>query len=186
MEMPTTTTKKTEGTLTVPRAGSGKSSGSSSAQSLPTLPSPGSPRAIRRKLVVVGDGACGKTSLLVAYKNGTFALDYMPTVFENSATSVPVENKIVDLALWDTAGQEDYDRLRPLSYPDSHVILICFAVDKKESRENVARKWFHELQQYCPTVPRILVGCKSDLRSELSSATLTTQEEVRIHALARI
>ncbi len=46
----------------------------------------------------------------------------------------------MELALWDTAGQEDYDRLRPLSYPDSHVILICFSVDSPDSLENVQEK----------------------------------------------
>ena len=46
----------------------------------------------------------------------------------------------MELALWDTAGQEDYDRLRPLSYPDSHVILICFAVDSPDSLDNVQEK----------------------------------------------
>jgi GTPase SAR1 family protein len=97
-------------TLTVPNtiengqnSDSPTSSASSSTQTLPPL-SPGSPRAIRRKLVVIGDGACGKTSLLVAYKNGTFTSDYLPTVFENSTTTVPIEDKIVDLSLWDTAG----------------------------------------------------------------------------------
>jgi len=44
------------------------------------------------------------------------------------------------LALWDTAGQEDYDRLRPLSYPDSHVILICFSIDSPDSLDNVQEK----------------------------------------------
>ncbi len=123
-------------------------------------------QAIRRKLVVIGDGACGKTSLLVAYKDNRFATDYVPTVFENSRAVVAVEERAVDLALWDTAGQEDYDRLRPLSYPDSHVVLVCFAVDKLESLLNVQRKWVHELRQYCPAVPVILVGCKADLRDD--------------------
>jgi small GTP-binding protein len=53
---------------------------------------------------------------------------------------VEVDGKHVELALWDTAGQEDYDRLRPLSYPDSHVILICFAVDSPDSLDNVQEK----------------------------------------------
>lgn len=43
----------------------------------------------------------------------------------------------VELALWDTAGQEDYDRLRPLSYPDTDVILMCFSVDSPDSLGNV-------------------------------------------------
>jgi hypothetical protein len=61
-------------------------------------------------------------------------------VFENYVADVEVDNKHVELALWDTAGQEDYDRLRPLSYPDSHVILICFAVDSPDSLDNVQEK----------------------------------------------
>jgi Ras family protein A len=56
-----------------------------------------------------------------------------------------VDGKHVELALWDTAGQEDYDRLRPLSYPDSHVILICFAVDSPDSLDNVQEKVNHPL-----------------------------------------
>ena len=65
---------------------------------------------------------------------------YVPTVFENYVADVEVDGKHVELALWDTAGQEDYDRLRPLSYPDSHVILICFAVDSPDSLDNVGEK----------------------------------------------
>lgn len=65
---------------------------------------------------------------------------YVPTVFENYVADVDVDGKHVELALWDTAGQEDYDRLRPLSYPDSHVILICFAVDSPDSLDNVQEK----------------------------------------------
>lgn len=67
---------------------------------------------------------------------------YVPTVFENYVADVEVDGKHVELALWDTAGQEDYDRLRPLSYPDSHVILICFAVDSPDSLDNVQEKVF--------------------------------------------
>jgi small GTP-binding protein len=61
-------------------------------------------------------------------------------VFENYVADVEVDGKHVELALWDTAGQEDYDRLRPLSYPDSHVILICFAIDSPDSLDNVQEK----------------------------------------------
>lgn len=65
---------------------------------------------------------------------------YVPTVFENYVTNVMHEGKIVELALWDTAGQEEYDRLRPLSYPESDVILIVFAVDFPTSLANVQDK----------------------------------------------
>ncbi|KAK4252039.1 P-loop containing nucleoside triphosphate hydrolase protein [Corynascus novoguineensis] len=119
---------------------------------------------LRRKLVIVGDGACGKTCLLIVFSKGTFPEVYVPTVFENYVADVEVDGKHVELALWDTAGQEDYDRLRPLSYPDSHVILICFAVDSPDSLDNVGEKWCSEVHHFCPDVPKILVGCKKDLR----------------------
>ncbi|KAI9486421.1 MAG: GTP-binding protein rhoA [Benjaminiella poitrasii] len=121
---------------------------------------------IRRKLVIVGDGACGKTCLLIVFSKGTFPEFYVPTVFENYVADVEVDGKHVELALWDTAGQEDYDRLRPLSYPDSHVILICFAVDSPDSLENVQEKWISEVLHFCQGLPIILVGCKKDLRND--------------------
>ncbi|KAF7338988.1 GTP-binding protein Rho1 [Mycena venus] len=99
---------------------------------------------LRRKLVIVGDGACGKTSLLIVFSHGTFPEVYVPTVFENYVADIEVDGKNIELALWDTAGQEDYDRLRPLSYPDAHVILICFSVDSPDSLHNVKEKWIAE------------------------------------------
>ncbi|KAJ4536461.1 GTP-binding protein Rho1 [Exophiala dermatitidis] len=121
---------------------------------------------IRRKLVIVGDGACGKTCLLIVFSKGTFPEVYVPTVFENYVADVEVDGKHVELALWDTAGQEDYDRLRPLSYPDSHVILICFAIDSPDSLDNVQEKWISEVLHFCQGLPIILVGCKCDLRHD--------------------
>ena len=70
------------------------------------------------------------------------------------------------MALWDTAGQEDYDRLRPLSYPDTHVILMCFSIDSPDSLENIPEKWTPEVRHFCPNVPIILVGNKKDLRND--------------------
>ncbi|BEJ14057.1 hypothetical protein CspHIS471_0312310 [Cutaneotrichosporon sp. HIS471] len=117
---------------------------------------------IRRKLVIVGDGACGKTCLLIVFSKGMFPEVYVPTVFENYVADVEVDGKKVELALWDTAGQEDYDRLRPLSYPDSHVILICFAIDSPDSLDN----WISEVLHFCNGLPIILVACKKDLRDD--------------------
>ncbi|KAI8620609.1 P-loop containing nucleoside triphosphate hydrolase protein [Chytriomyces sp. MP71] len=121
---------------------------------------------IQRKLVVVGDGACGKTCLLIVYSRNEFPTVYVPTVFENYMADVTVENIRVQLALWDTAGQEDYDRLRPLSYTDTHVTMICFAIDNPTSLANIAEKWIAEVLHYCPGIPIILVGCKKDLRDD--------------------
>ena len=81
----------------------------------------------------------------------------------------------VELALWDTAGQEDYDRLRPLSYPDTDVILMCFSIDSPDSLENIPEKWTPEVKHFCPNVPIILVGNKkvSRVRLLFNTHTLT-------------
>merc|ERR1712088_1028266 len=122
--------------------------------------------AIRKKLVIVGDGACGKTCLLIVFSKDEFPEVYVPTVFENYIADIEVEQKQVELALWDTAGQEDYDRLRPLSYPDTDVILMCFAIDSPDSLENIPEKWVPEVKHFCPNVPIVLVGNKKDLRGD--------------------
>lgn len=120
------------------------------------------------KLVVVGDGGCGKTCLLVSYAQNKFPEIYVPTIFENYVTSVQAPNgKTIELALWDTAGQEEYDRLRPLSYPDSDIIVICFAVDNLVSLQNIKDTWFPEVNHFCPGVPVLLVGTKSDLAQDM-------------------
>lgn len=97
---------------------------------------------------------------------GYFPTHYVPTVFENYVTDCRVDGRSVQLALWDTAGQEDYERLRPLAYSRSHVILIGFSVDSPDSLENVRHKWIDEAREQCPDVPIILVGLKKDLRED--------------------
>jgi len=121
---------------------------------------------VKKKLVVVGDGGTGKTCLLIVYAENRFPEAYIPTVFENYVTQVEFDGKLVELALWDTAGQEEYDRLRPLSYPESDVILIVFAIDYPPSMANVQDKWYPEVAHFCENVPLILVGTKTDLRKD--------------------
>ncbi|KAK6438793.1 Rho GTPase [Oleoguttula sp. CCFEE 5521] len=151
-------------------------------------------QAMRRKLVIIGDGACGKTSLLSVFTLGYFPTRYVPTVFENYVTDCRVDGKSVQLALWDTAGQEDYERLRPLAYSQAHVILIAFSISSPDSLQNITTKWYTpipllpsqvpyadtiqyrhpEVLDRCPNVPIILVGLKKDLRDDP-----VAQEEMR-------
>lgn len=181
------------------------------------------------KLVVVGDGGVGKTSLLVSYTHNYFPGDYIPTVFEHYTANVvwstsrksnsgnnysrsghkkaerkktpltPVNrinnsgigigqrldslgspsstpktpddnnnNLIVRLSLWDTAGQEDYDKLRPMSYPHTNVFMLCYSTVDYDTAKSIGRKWVPELREHTPEVPIILVGTKIDLRDHRS------------------
>ena len=124
---------------------------------------------IRKKMVIIGDDNCGKTSLYTVFaKNKDFEdiKKYVPQVFEGYVADMEVDGKQLELALWDTVGREEYDRVRPLSYPDTDVILMCFSINSPDSLKNIPKKWTPEVKQYCPNVPIILVGNKKDLRND--------------------
>ncbi|RVD85598.1 uncharacterized protein DFL_003915 [Arthrobotrys flagrans] len=118
------------------------------------------------KCVVVGDGAVGKTCLLISYTTNKFPSEYVPTVFDNYAVTVMIGDEPYTLGLFDTAGQEDYDRLRPLSYPQTDVFLVCFSVTSPASFENVKEKWIPEVRHHCPGIPCLIVGTQVDLRDD--------------------
>jgi len=137
------------------------------------------------KCCVVGDGAVGKTCLLVCYTKNEFPEQYVPTVFDNHSTMLMCDGKVINLQLWDTAGQEDYNRLRPLSYPGTNVFIVCFSCISTTSYDNIRHRWMPELQRHCPNVPIILVATKIDLRNDsdvlaklktMGERTLTKQD----------
>ncbi|KAG0433175.1 Rho-related GTP-binding protein RhoA-A [Dictyocoela muelleri] len=117
------------------------------------------------KVVVVGDGACGKTCLLEVFRRGKFPDEYIPTVVDNFVKEVELseENRVL-LTMWDTAGQEDYDSVRPLSYKDTDLILLCYSIENKELLENVTKKWTLEIGNYCSNTDIFLIGLKKDVR----------------------
>jgi Ras-related C3 botulinum toxin substrate 1 len=118
------------------------------------------------KCMAVGDPAVGKTCLLISYSSNEFPKEYNPTVFDNYTANCVFKGRTVALGLWDTAGAEEYDQLRPISYPDTHVFIICYSVNQPETLSSVENKWVKEIKEHAPDVPFILVGNKSDLRND--------------------
>lgn len=117
------------------------------------------------KVVIVGDSGCGKTSLFSSYIRGSFPQTYEPTIFENHRTFVHniQNNDILSADLWDTAGQEEYERLRRLSYQDADVVIVAYSVDAPESLPNIHEVWAPEVLTYSPHASIILVGLKDDM-----------------------
>ena len=77
-------------------------------------------------------------------------------------TSKGENGQTVEITLWDTSGQEDYDRLRPLTYPDTNAILLCFSLTDRASFDNVKELWIPEIRHFCPWAVIILVGNRVD------------------------
>ena len=132
------------------------------------------------KLVVVGDGAVGKTCMLVSYATNMFPDDYIPTVFDEYSTNIDLDGRTYSFSLWDTAGQPDYARLRPLSYPGTNVFLILFDVTSKDSFDNVKSQWTSELALHTVSVPFILVGTKIDLRATALTNCISYEQGVEL------
>ncbi|XP_052071689.1 ras-related C3 botulinum toxin substrate 2-like [Mytilus californianus] len=118
------------------------------------------------KCVVVGDGNVGKSCLLMCYSTNTFNDDHIPTIYDNYKATAIVNDIPVQLGLWDTAGQEDYDRIRPLSYPQTDVFLACFSIVSRSSFVNICHQWIPEIRYHCPRTPILLIGTKLDIRKD--------------------
>lgn len=116
------------------------------------------------KCVLVGDCAVGKTSLLVRFTTETFPDSYKPTVYENTGVEVYMDGVQISLGLWDTAGNDTFRQIRPMSYQQADVVLLCFSVANPNSLASVRHKWIAEVREHLPQIPVLVVGTQTDLR----------------------
>ncbi|NWV33247.1 RND1 protein, partial [Grantiella picta] len=118
----------------------------------------------RCKLVLVGDVQCGKTAMLQV-----LAKDCYPEVSadRHRAWASAAEGRLVTSPF--PLGSPYYDNVRPLCYSDSDAVLLCFDVSRPETLDSAAKKWKTEILDYCPNTRVLLIGCKTDLRTDLST-----------------
>ncbi|KFQ34250.1 Rho-related GTP-binding protein RhoH [Merops nubicus] len=117
------------------------------------------------KCVLVGDSAVGKTSLLVRFTSETFPDDYRPTVYENTGVDVFMDGVQISLGLWDTSGSDAFKGIRPLSYQQADVVLMCYSVANHNSFLNLRNKWIGEIRSHLPRIPVLVVATQTDQRS---------------------
>lgn len=119
------------------------------------------------KCGIVGDGTVGKSCLLMTYTMAGFVEHYVPTIFDNFSVLEEFDGKLVNITLWDTAGQDDYINFRTQTcYRSTDIFLVCFSTVNPHSFQNVKQKWIPELQAHSPATPFILCGTQTDLRSD--------------------
>jgi Ras family protein U len=130
--------------------------------------------------VFIGDGAVGKTSLIISYTTNGYPSEYVPTAIDTYHAVVHVDGQPLTLELCDTPGQDDFDTLRPLVYPNTDVFLLCFSVVMPSTFQNVRyvvmtgqldhlvsrEKWIPEIRSQSKKTPIVLVGTQSDLRAD--------------------
>ncbi|XP_020361596.1 rho-related GTP-binding protein Rho6 [Oncorhynchus kisutch] len=139
------------------------------------------PLVARCKLVLVGDVQCGKTAMLQVLAKDSYPETYVPTVFENYTACLELEEQRVELSLWDTSGSPYYDNVRPLCYSDSDAVLLCFDVSRPDSFDGALKKWKTEILDFCPSTRILLIGCKTDLRTDVCTLMeLSNQKQTPI------
>lgn len=116
------------------------------------------------KCVLVGDAAVGKTALLLRFTSETFPDAYKPTVYENTGVDVFLDGVQISLGLWDTAGNDTFKGIRPLSYQQADVILMCYSVANHNSFHNLKSKWVMEIRTHLPRIPILVVATQIDQR----------------------
>lgn len=129
--------------------------------------------------MLVGDGAVGKTSMIVSYTSNGYPAEYQQTGFDVFSGQVQVEGTPVKVQLLDTAGQEEFDEFRSLSYGHMDVFLLCFSMVNPDSFHNITKKWVPEIRAHNPNAPIVLVGTQSDLLLDVNVLIHLDRSNVR-------
>ena len=122
----------------------------------------------RFKIVVVGDYGVGKTTLINRFVDERFEEDYKPTLgVQFTKKDMKIGEDLVELIIWDIAGQESYFEIRQRFYEHTTGFFLVYDVTRKNSFKNV-KKWYNDVIEYTGAIPCILIGNKIDLTEQIS------------------
>ena len=143
----------------------------------------------RFKIVVVGDGAVGKTSLIKKYTKGTFETDYVKTIgAQLSKYNKEINGDMIRLIFWDIAGQDDFNFLHHLFYREAKAAIIVFSLEENDLGKNSfihIKNWYNQLNKYCGDIPVVLFVNKVDLVENDNIDTIRIQELVHKYNFLR-
>ncbi|MCP4762289.1 MAG: GTP-binding protein [archaeon] len=129
---------------------------------------------LRLKIIIIGEHAVGKTSLVKKYVEGEFTRDYRPTIGTNVfIKKVILDDMKISVNVWDVAGQERFQNMRFAYYKGSQGVIIVGDLSRKQTFKQIEKFWAPDLYKYVPkTTPVILLANKNDLKSEINDSRL--------------
>ena len=132
------------------------------------------------KVIICGDYAVGKTSLVRRFTTGDFSYDYKTTLAVNFVkTEVILEGFHIDLSIWDTAGQERFQKLRKEYYKNANATIFVYDLTRPESFHHVEERWKPEVDSVIQGYTPILIGTKADLVEQRVVTTGSGEELAR-------
>ncbi len=139
------------------------------------------------KIIVIGEPAVGKTSLVKKFITGQFTKDYRSSIGTNIFTKELKLEKNIDIKiqLWDIAGQERWISMRPSYYSGAKGIIIVGDLTRRNTFDQIEKFWIPDVKQYCAQAPIILLANKNDLGTELSEKEIFSLEK-KINAISII
>ncbi len=137
------------------------------------------------KIIIIGEPAVGKTSLVKKFISGQFSKDYRSSIGTNIfAKKIKLESDIdTSLQLWDIAGQERWTNMRHLYYAGAKGVIIVGDLTRRSTFDQIERFWVPDVNKYCNLAPILLLANKCDLESQISNSEITSVGE-RINALS--
>ncbi|MFX1345147.1 MAG: Rab family GTPase [Promethearchaeota archaeon] len=140
-------------------------------------------KKITLKVIITGEYAVGKTSLVKKFISGQFSKDYRSSIGTNIYIKKITleEDTDVTLQLWDIAGQEKWINMRHSYYSGAKGVIIVGDITRINTFTQIENFWVPDIKKYCPMAPIILIANKRDLSSNLSEAELNSLSK-RINA----